>query len=169
MEVLCAHFLLLPSYYYFSPSESPFTFYLCRVFNVHNWALDFIRFFDSLFSLCLPLQTRLGIGCVFFLSRNLRRRWGNGNCVYRVTTWNERFSGSLCLLVIRSVNVDGWSWVSKLFLQMSDNAGWILGSEEDIYTYELCFQTFEQMRFSSACSVECGKARWKWDEPTNKT
>jgi hypothetical protein len=76
----------------FSPSASPFTFYLRRVLNVHNWAFDFIRFFDPLFSLCVSLsslQTRL--------------------------------------------------WMD-------------FGSKEDIYIhiYELCFQTFEQMRFSSA-------------------
>jgi hypothetical protein len=65
MEVLCAHFLLLSSLLFFSPSASPFIIYLCRVFNVHNWAFDLIRFFDPLFSLCLSLQNRLGIGCVF--------------------------------------------------------------------------------------------------------
>ena len=54
----------------FSPSASPFTFYLRRVLNVHNWAFDFIRFFDPLFSLCLSLQTRLGIGCVFFPTKS---------------------------------------------------------------------------------------------------
>ena len=51
--MLTSYFYLL---YYFSPSASPFTFYLCRVLNVHNWAFDFIRLFDpTLLSVCLSL------------------------------------------------------------------------------------------------------------------
>jgi hypothetical protein len=99
----------------FSPSASPFTFYLRRVLNVHNWAFDFIRFFDPLFSLCVSLsslQTRLWIGCVFFLPRNLRRRWGNGNCVYRVTNMEGAFS-SKSLLVSHSVSKRRWLNLSR--------------------------------------------------------
>ena len=65
MEDSCAHFLLLPSLL-FSPSCVSIHCYPCRALNVHNWAFDFIRFFDSLFSLCvclsLSLRIRLGIG-----------------------------------------------------------------------------------------------------------
>jgi hypothetical protein len=49
-------------------------------------------------SLCLSLCIfKLDLGlAVFFFPRNLRRKWGNGNCVYRVTTWKVRFPASLC-------------------------------------------------------------------------
>ena len=64
--VLTSYFYLL--YYYFSPSASPFTFYLYRVFNVHNWAFDFIRFFDPLFFLCVSLSLifKLDLGLAVF-------------------------------------------------------------------------------------------------------
>jgi hypothetical protein len=65
MEDSCAHFLLLPSLLFSSFCVS-IHFYSCRALNVHNWAFDFIRFFDPLCSLCvcvsLSLRIRLGIG-----------------------------------------------------------------------------------------------------------
>jgi hypothetical protein len=49
---------------------------------------------------------------------------------------------------------------------MFDNVGWILGVKRiRIYTDMNCdFKLFERMRFSSAWNVECGRARWTWNE-----
>ena len=99
----------------FSPSASPFTFYLCCVLNVHNWAFDFIRFFDPLFSLCVSLsslQTRLWIGCVFFSPTKSPEKMGKRKLCIPSNNMEGAFSGK-SLLVSHSVSKRRWlnsSW-----------------------------------------------------------
>jgi hypothetical protein len=86
-HVLTSYFYLL---YYFSPSASPFTFYPCRVLNVHNWAFDFIRFFDpTLLSVSLSLLFKLDFGlAVFFFLYEISGDDGKTEIVYtEQQTW----------------------------------------------------------------------------------
>jgi hypothetical protein len=96
----------------FSPSASPFTFYLCRVLKVHNWAFDFIRFFDpTLLSVSLSSNSTWDWLCFFFPTKSpekMRKRK-----LYIPSNKHGRAFSRKSLLVSHSVSKRRWlnlSW-----------------------------------------------------------